>query len=413
MPVDLAGLPVDRDRLYALARRARAARRRGRRPGVRQHAGRGRRIGAFGDFVSFSFHPNKNITTIEGGCLVAERRARGQAGRAVPPAGGRADRATTGWRSSSSGGKFNLTDVAARVGLGPAAAPGRIQRQAPRARPRATSRCLTPPGSRALGLGLPVADFTDSNWHMFQVHAARGAARPRERADVMAAMHAAGIGTGVALPGGPPFRPLPAAGLEGRRLPERGVRRAQHPDPPALPGDDARPTSPGSSAPCRDPRSAPQAMSAAPELSVVIPVYNEEPNLPAPLRAPLPGARRARARPTRSSSPTTAAPTARFALLQAQHAARPDVTRVIDFNANYGQHMAIMAAFERVRGEVDRDAGRRPPEPARGDPEAARADRRGPRLRRRLPDQPAGQPLPDPGLAADQRRPQPARPRSR
>jgi len=28
------------------------------------------------------------------------------------------------------------------------------------------------------------------------------------------------------------------------------------------------------------------------------------------------------------------------------------VTRVIDFNANYGQHMAIMAAFERVRGEV-------------------------------------------------------------
>src|SRR5207253_5801446 len=39
-------------------------------------------------------------------------------------------------------------------------------------------------------------------------------------------------------------------------------------------------------------------------------------------------------------------------LLRAQYAARPDVTRVIDFNANYGQHMAIMAAFERVRGEV-------------------------------------------------------------
>jgi undecaprenyl-phosphate 4-deoxy-4-formamido-L-arabinose transferase len=28
------------------------------------------------------------------------------------------------------------------------------------------------------------------------------------------------------------------------------------------------------------------------------------------------------------------------------------VTRVIDFNANYGQHMATMAAFEHVRGEV-------------------------------------------------------------
>jgi len=39
-------------------------------------------------------------------------------------------------------------------------------------------------------------------------------------------------------------------------------------------------------------------------------------------------------------------------LLKAQYAARPDVTRIIDFNANYGQHMAIMAAFERVQGEV-------------------------------------------------------------
>jgi undecaprenyl-phosphate 4-deoxy-4-formamido-L-arabinose transferase len=39
-------------------------------------------------------------------------------------------------------------------------------------------------------------------------------------------------------------------------------------------------------------------------------------------------------------------------LLRAQQTARSDVTRVIDFNGNYGQHMAIMAAFERVRGDV-------------------------------------------------------------
>jgi len=39
-------------------------------------------------------------------------------------------------------------------------------------------------------------------------------------------------------------------------------------------------------------------------------------------------------------------------LLKAQFNARPDVTRVIDFNANYGQHMAIIAAFERVRGDI-------------------------------------------------------------
>jgi undecaprenyl-phosphate 4-deoxy-4-formamido-L-arabinose transferase len=39
------------------------------------------------------------------------------------------------------------------------------------------------------------------------------------------------------------------------------------------------------------------------------------------------------------------------ALLREQFAARPDVTRVILFNANYGQHLAILAGFERVRGE--------------------------------------------------------------
>lgn len=31
---------------------------------------------------------------------------------------------------------------------------------------------------------------------------------------------------------------------------------------------------------------------------------------------------------------------------------RPDVIRVVEFNRNYGQHMAIMAGFEHVRGEV-------------------------------------------------------------
>jgi len=43
---------------------------------------------------------------------------------------------------------------------------------------------------------------------------------------------------------------------------------------------------------------------------------------------------------------------ASLTLLKAQFTARPDVTRVIDFNANYGQHMAIIAAFERVRGDI-------------------------------------------------------------
>lgn len=39
-------------------------------------------------------------------------------------------------------------------------------------------------------------------------------------------------------------------------------------------------------------------------------------------------------------------------ILQRLHEARPEQIRVIEFNGNFGQHMAIMAGFERVRGEI-------------------------------------------------------------
>ena len=41
-----------------------------------------------------------------------------------------------------------------------------------------------------------------------------------------------------------------------------------------------------------------------------------------------------------------------MAILREFHAARPDVVRVIEFERNAGQHMAIMAAFERARGDA-------------------------------------------------------------
>jgi len=94
-------------------------------------------------------------------------------------------------------------------------------------------------------------------------------------------------------------------------------------------------------------------MSATPTipLSIVIPVYNEELNLPT-LFARLYPVLDALGRRYEIVFTNDGSADRSFALLQAQHAARPDVTRVIDFNSNYGQHMAIMAAFERVRGEV-------------------------------------------------------------
>jgi undecaprenyl-phosphate 4-deoxy-4-formamido-L-arabinose transferase len=92
-------------------------------------------------------------------------------------------------------------------------------------------------------------------------------------------------------------------------------------------------------------------MSATPQLSVVIPVFNEELNLPilfGRLYPVLDGLGKSyEVIFTNDGSHDRS-----MELLGAQHAARPGVTRVIDFNANYGQHMAIMAAFERVRGDV-------------------------------------------------------------
>lgn len=196
IPVDLAGLPVDRDRLYAIAKKhsLRVV------EDAAQSMGsnwRGKRIGTTGDFVSVSFHPNKNITTIEGGCLVMNTEAEAKLAEQYRLQGV-VRSGFDGMAVEVVGGKFNLTDVAARVGLG----------QLPRleefnARRIELARAyfdeLDTPALRALGLELPVRDFAQTNWHMFQV------VLPEERltikrADVMAKLHAAGIGTGVHYP---------------------------------------------------------------------------------------------------------------------------------------------------------------------------------------------------------------------
>ena len=196
LPVDLAGLPVDRDRLYAIARRH----------GLRvvedaaQAFGsnwRGRCIGTEGDFVSFSFHPNKNITTIEGGALVLndEREANLAEQYRLQ---GVVRSGTDGMEVEVVGGKFNLTDVAARVGLGqlPHLETFNARR---RELARAYFAALAAPEVAALGLGLPPADFTQTNWHMFQVVLPEERLTVR-RADVMVQLQAAGIGSGVHYP---------------------------------------------------------------------------------------------------------------------------------------------------------------------------------------------------------------------
>ncbi|MDA8108634.1 MAG: DegT/DnrJ/EryC1/StrS aminotransferase family protein [Betaproteobacteria bacterium] len=189
LPVDLAGLPVDRDRLYGIAR--------ARRLRVLEDAAQsfgaswnGRTLGSFGDLVAFSFHANKNITTAEGGALVLPDES-----YAVPceklRLQGVVRSGEDGMEVDVLGGKWNLTDVAARIGLG----------QLPHldaftARRRALARHYLVRWDRSLGCELPPEDYANSSWHMFQV------VLPERmpRAEFIRRMREAGIGVGVHYP---------------------------------------------------------------------------------------------------------------------------------------------------------------------------------------------------------------------
>jgi len=103
-------------------------------------------------------------------------------------------------------------------------------------------------------------------------------------------------------------------------------------------------------------------------LSVVIPVYNEEEGLPT-LFARLYPALDALKLGYEVIFVNDGSRDRSAALLREQFARRPDVTRVVLLNGNFGQHMAIMAGFERTRGErivtLDADLQNPPEEIAR------------------------------------------------
>ena len=116
MPVHFAGLSCDQEALYELARQH----------GLRiiedaAHAigtaHRGRRLGSFGDLVVFSFHPNKNMTTIEGGAISFANPEEAAQAELHRWHGQRRD-AEGELDTYLAGGKCNLPDVCAAVGLG-------------------------------------------------------------------------------------------------------------------------------------------------------------------------------------------------------------------------------------------------------------------------------------------------------
>lgn len=166
IPVYLSGLPVDMDRLYTIAKKYNLR--------VIEDAAqaigstwKGQRIGAFGDFASFSFQANKNITTGEGGCLVLNnmeeaRLAEKYRLQGVTRSG------LDGIDVDVLGGKYNMTDITAAIGLGQMANIDAITSHR-RALAQHYFDCFGPDFEERTGAQLPLPAFDTSNWHLFQI----------------------------------------------------------------------------------------------------------------------------------------------------------------------------------------------------------------------------------------------------
>ena len=200
MPVYLAGLPLDMDRLYAIANQYKLR--------VIEDAAQafgsqwqGKRIGSIGDLVSFSFQANKNLSTVEGGCLVLNNEVEAKLAEKLRLQG-LTRQGMDGMDVDVLGGKDNLTDVNAVIGL-------EQLKQLPSYQTRRAALArqyfdlirteLKSAGLEDLNLELPVENFTDTNWHMFQVVLPLDQITI-DRAQVMTELKDLGIGTGVHYP---------------------------------------------------------------------------------------------------------------------------------------------------------------------------------------------------------------------
>lgn len=189
IPVYLAGKPLDMDRLYAIAGKHKLR--------VIEDAAQaigsswqGKPIGGFGDFVSFSFQANKNITTSEGGCLVLNNAAEVALAEKYRLQGV----SRSGWDGIDVdvlGGKFNMTDIAAAIGLGQFAKLADITAQR-RKLARHYFSMLGADFEAKTGAQLPPAEFENTNWHLFQIVLPDSITRPQ----FMERMKAFNIGIG-------------------------------------------------------------------------------------------------------------------------------------------------------------------------------------------------------------------------
>ena len=193
LPTHFAGLPCDMDGLYALAAKHKLR--------VIEDAAlaigsswRGRRIGSFGDICVFSFHPNKNMTSIEGGALVVgdEHEAREIEVLRFHGITYLPDRTRD---VAAAGGKFNLPDVNSAVGLAQLAQLPRFNEQRRTLVRRYFERFRSAPACELPHPGY-TGDEDGHSWNMFAplLPLSQLTLTRREFRD---ALEARGIGTGM------------------------------------------------------------------------------------------------------------------------------------------------------------------------------------------------------------------------
>jgi dTDP-4-amino-4,6-dideoxygalactose transaminase len=198
MPVHFAGLPVDMDALYTLAadHGLRVVEDAAHAIGSRYAD---RPIGSFGDLVVFSFHPNKNMTSIEGGAITTGDAAAAELFEQYRFHGIK--------RNSAGevdvmfpGAKSNLSDIAAQVGI------DQLRRlDGFNARRRELAGRYFDEFDGFEGVVLPARGDFGHSWHMYQVlidFRARGMTRPAFQ-KIMAER---GIGIGVHYPSIPSLK---------------------------------------------------------------------------------------------------------------------------------------------------------------------------------------------------------------
>ncbi len=217
LPVDLAGLPVDRDRAVRDRAPAPAARDRGRRAVDGRELGRRahrRRAAIWSRSASTptrtsppsraaawcSTTPRRRVAASCGACRACERFADGELD------------CDLAWRQAQSDRRRRAHRPRA------ARAPRGVQRTAARCWRAATSSASI----ARCGCELPLEDFEHSNWHMFQI------VLPAQRASAAtssAPMHAAGIGVGVHYPAMHLLSLYRGHGLRARGLSHRRAHR--------------------------------------------------------------------------------------------------------------------------------------------------------------------------------------------